>query len=686
VNCPECGIELKGEPAFCDACGAELKKEKATGEPTPGTVVRSGSDAEGATPGTVMIPKKDKSHPPSFGRYRVLREVGRGAMGVVYLARDEKIGRNVAIKALDIDRRLPEDQKEEIRNRFEREARAAGMLSQENIVTVYDVGEEDGIPYIAMEYLEGATLTEVAHDSPLSIPQAKSVIAQVLSALSYAHSHDVVHRDIKPDNISLLPDGRVKVADFGIARIASSSTMTQVGQVMGTPGYMSPEQVKGEVVGPPSDIFSTGVLLYELLTGAAPFSSTSATSIMYKIVHEEPRPPHLINPGVPPNLEAVIARATAKNPAARYGSASEMRQDIESGATPETASMPSAEGTMLRGAPLEQAMPPAAMAPSPSLAAQPEKKKHTGLWVGIGAGALLLVAAVVVVVVLVIVPMLKFSLSIKSPTARAKVSNPMHVAISVSDPSKVDRVELYVDGTEQKSLTASPYEADLDPGPAGERELRASAYNQTGAVLADVTTKYQSEGGGKASPATNPPASSTAPTGGDNGENKSPEPAQSTTNYFAGTPLTTYTNSAWRFSISCPAGWTKEENTVSYGYRVRWWSPDRQLYFLVDSSTPDADVSTTARDLNGKRQGQPGYTLDQITVNTFHGHPACIYEFSANSIEDDFFKGMQVKKYDYFVNGPVHGYAVLLGARPGTFNVNLQSWLDRIVETFQPDI
>jgi len=276
--------------------------------------------------------------------------------------------------------------------------------------------------------------------------------------------------------------------------------MTQVGQVMGTPGYMSPEQVKGEVVGPPSDIFSTGVLLYELLTGTAPFSSTSATSVMYKIVHEEPRPPHLINPGVPPNLEAVIARATAKNPAARYSSASEMRQDIESGAAPETASMPSAEGTMLRGAPLEQAMPPSAMAPSPSLAAQPEKKKHTGLWVGIGAGALLLVAGVVVLVFLVIIPMLKFSLSIKSPTARAKVSNPMHVAISVSDPSKVERVELYVDGTQQKSLTATPYEADLDPGPAGERELRASAYNTAGAVLADVTTRYQSEGGGGTPP------------------------------------------------------------------------------------------------------------------------------------------------------------------------------------------
>jgi predicted Ser/Thr protein kinase len=528
LNCPECGTELKGDPGFCDSCGARLKGEKAKGEPTPGTVVRKdkekGPDEEGGsgekpagadptpgtvvrkdpvaparehdrpTPGTVMLSKSGEPHPGSFGRYRVLREVGRGAMGVVFLARDDKIGRNVAIKALDIDRRLPEDEKEEIRNRFEREARAAGMLSHQNIVTVYDVGEEEGVPYIAMEYLEGANLTETAHESPLSIPQAKSVASQVLAALAYAHAHDVVHRDIKPDNIFLLPDGRVKVADFGIARIASSSTMTQVGQVMGTPGYMSPEQVKGEVVGPASDIFSTGVLLYELLTGTAPFSSTSATSIMYKIVHEEPRPPHLINPGVPPNLEAVITRATAKNPTSRYQSASEMKDDIESGATPEMEAVPSSQdGTMLRARPIEQAMPVSAMAPTPAVAAAPPKKK-TALWIGVGAGALLVVAGVAVVLVF----LLKggVSLAIKTPTSGEKVSNPMTVSLSVGDPSKVDRIELYIDGTQTRTLSGTASEAQIDPGGAGEHELRASAYDKGGAVLADVTSKYTSEGGG----------------------------------------------------------------------------------------------------------------------------------------------------------------------------------------------
>jgi len=521
LKCPECGTELKGDPAFCDSCGARLKGDKTKdepspgtvvrkdkeegpgqeegagtkpkGEPTPGTVVRAGKDKEG-TPSTVMLSKSGASHPASFGRYRVLREVGRGAMGVVYLARDDKIGRNVAIKALDIDRRLPEDEKEEIRNRFEREARAAGMLSHQNIVTVYDVGEEEGVPYIAMEYLEGANLTETAHESPLSIPQAKSVASQVLSALAYAHSHDVVHRDIKPDNIFLLPDGRVKVADFGIARIASSSTMTQVGQVMGTPGYMSPEQVKGEVVGPLSDIFSTGVLFYELLTGTAPFSSTSATSIMYKIVHEEPRPPHLINPGVPPNLEAVITRATAKNPAARYESASEMKDDIESGATPATEAVPSSQdGTMLRARPIEQAMPAAAMTPTPAAAGQPKKK--TGLWIGVGAGALVVLAGIAVVVVLLLLGG-KVGVTITKPTAGESVGNPMNVALTVKNPAKVDRIELYVDGAQTRTLSGTTSEAQIDPGGSGEHELRASAYDKAGAVLAEASSKYRSSGGG----------------------------------------------------------------------------------------------------------------------------------------------------------------------------------------------
>jgi eukaryotic-like serine/threonine-protein kinase len=395
VNCPDCGYANPEGAGFCESCGAKLSG----GGGATDTVVGKGDGEK--SPGTVLVGSSPAGHPESFGRYRVLRELGRGAMGVVYLARDDRISRNVAIKALHLGANLAEGDRKEITGRFNREAQAAGMLSHPNIVTIYDVGEQDGTPYIAMEYLEGATLTEIASEGPLSIPQATDITVQILSALSYAHGHDIVHRDIKPDNIFLLPDGRVKVADFGIARITSSSTMTQVGQVMGTPGYMSPEQVKGETVGPSSDIFSTAVVFYELLTGTAAFSSASATSIMYKIVHEEPRPAHLVNPGVPANLEAVITVATAKNPASRYREASGMKHDIESGASPVAPQAASHDGTVLRGQPLSEAVPVTAAAPTPADQPEASGKKKAALWAGIAGGGFVVVAAVIVVILIV---------------------------------------------------------------------------------------------------------------------------------------------------------------------------------------------------------------------------------------------------------------------------------------------
>lgn len=489
MRCPRCGEETLARGKFCDRCGAMIESGAGDGGQPRGkadTIVPGKPAAENST---VTI--------QSFGRYRVMREVGRGAMGVVYLARDDRIARNVAIKALHVDERLPESEREEIRGRFNREAQAAGMLSHPNIVTVHDVGEESsGTPYIAMEYLEGATLTEVAGEGPLSIPQATAIITQVLSALSYAHGHDVVHRDIKPDNIFLLPDGRVKVADFGIARIASSATMTRVGQVMGTPGYMSPEQVRGEAVGPPSDIFSTGVLLYELLTGTPAFASTSPTSVMYKIVHEEPKAPHLINPGVPDNLEAVIAKATSKSPSARYTSAREMRQDIETGASPVTAPAPAApEGTVLRAAPLAEAMPPAAVIPAP--APSPQKKK-TGLVVGIAAGVfLLVVAALVVAIVLVLTG---GRVSIKSVKTKPSGSG-LKVALDITNPKKVGKVEFSIDNENRGVVQSPPFdEAEVDTtGFTGNRTLGVFAYDSSGVLLAQKEIDIDIPGPGEES-------------------------------------------------------------------------------------------------------------------------------------------------------------------------------------------
>lgn len=368
MDCSNCGKKLDNDSLFCDNCGfrVENKKNRSTDnsfqpeeqqsnnsqedERVPETVFLGDEEEESET--TITVGEKEGNLPEKFGRYRVLKKINRGAMGIVYLARDDKIGRNIAIKVLLIDSSISDEDQKEVSDRFEREARAAGMLSNPNIVTIHDVGEEAGVPFIAMEYLGGSTLSEIIKNDPPSLSQAIDIITQILSALSYAHSQGVVHRDIKPDNIFLLPDGTVKVADFGIARIGKAP-ITMAGQVMGTPGYMSPEQVKGEAVGPASDLFSVGVMFYELLTGRKPFDSDSPTSIMYKIVHEEPDLPHLIKSNIPPRLEAVIIKAIAKRPSDRYGSALKMKEDIQALHMQSAAEPESSNDTIVKARPVD---------------------------------------------------------------------------------------------------------------------------------------------------------------------------------------------------------------------------------------------------------------------------------------------------------------------------------------------
>lgn len=321
-TCPKCGKQVGEEPGilFCPFCGTGIKIT------SQGTIYLGGEAPPELRDEEVS---NEKRLPERFGRYKVLGEIGEGAMGVVYLARDDVIGRGVAVKTLVMRSGLSGEDEAEVKERFRREAKAAGVLQHPNIVVIYDVGEERGAPFIAMEHLKGATLIEIIEESPSPVPRAIHIVTQLLSALSYAHGHGVVHRDIKPDNVFLLPDGTVKVVDFGIAHIASATNLTVSGQVLGTPRYMSPEQVKGEVVGFQSDIFSVGILLYEILTGRPAFDGNSPTSVMYKVVHEQPPPPREFNLAVPHELEAVISRATAKVPSERYSSASEMAVDME---------------------------------------------------------------------------------------------------------------------------------------------------------------------------------------------------------------------------------------------------------------------------------------------------------------------------------------------------------------------
>jgi len=263
------------------------------------------------------------------GRYEIVGELGRGAMGVVYKATDPVIGRTVAVKTIRLSEEGTGLSRPELLTRFQTEARAAGLLTHPNIVVVFDAGEEDGLYYITMELVEGKSLQAMldgGHAFPL--PRTLRIMEQTCSALQFAHERNVIHRDIKPANLMLTADDTVKVTDFGTAKILQFGTVQQTAHVMGTPSYMSPEQVKGRAVDGRSDIFSLGVMLYEMVTGEKPFPGQNITTVIYKIVNEEPVPPRQINPSIHPGISAVVMKALEKDPDQRYQSCREMLEEL----------------------------------------------------------------------------------------------------------------------------------------------------------------------------------------------------------------------------------------------------------------------------------------------------------------------------------------------------------------------
>jgi serine/threonine-protein kinase len=263
-----------------------------------------------------------------LGRYAIQSELGRGAMGVVYKATDTALERPVAVKTVNIT--LEREHADKYEKRFYQEARAAGSLNHPNIVTVYDVGKEGNVVYMAMEFIEGQELRSLlAEGRALPVSQAVSIAAQVAEGLAYAHQHGVVHRDVKPANIMVLADGPVKITDFGIARMrASNDELTQSGMMLGSPKYMSPEQVIGKRADHRSDIFSLGVIVYETLTGSVPFSGENVTALMYQIVNFAPPAPSAVNPAVPELLNFIVAKMLAKPLEERYQSAQELANDL----------------------------------------------------------------------------------------------------------------------------------------------------------------------------------------------------------------------------------------------------------------------------------------------------------------------------------------------------------------------
>jgi serine/threonine protein kinase len=268
--------------------------------------------------------------PTKLGRYEIVDEIGKGAMGVVYLARDPLIGRLVALKTFRIGYSVRDVELEQFRARFIREAQSAGILSHPNIVTIHDVVEEseDGLAFIAMEYVRGTNLKALLQgDQPLSLPFVVDVIAQVAEALDYAHSHRVIHRDVKPANILITADNRVKITDFGIARL-DTSNLTQEGQLLGTPNYMSPEQIQGKDVDHRADLFALGVVLYEMLTRHKPFQGENLTVVSHRIVYDHFTPPREYMREMPPGIEPILNRALEKEPARRFQRAKEMVDEL----------------------------------------------------------------------------------------------------------------------------------------------------------------------------------------------------------------------------------------------------------------------------------------------------------------------------------------------------------------------
>lgn len=290
------------------------------------TEILGGSGIQGFDAVAVTSPKPTlTSEKPILGRYQVERELGKGAMSVVYLGRDPKIGRTVAIKTMAISQEFEAKEVATVKARFFQEAETAGRLSHPNIVQIFDAGEERDLAYIAMEFVQGDDLTKNIKPGELLSPsQVLRHMADAADALDYAHKNGVVHRDIKPANMMVLGDTKtIKLMDFGIARLADSSK-TKTGMVLGTPSYMSPEQLSGLKVDGRSDLFSLGVTLYQLLTGALPFKADSMATLMFKIANEQHTNACIVRPNLPSQVDVVINRALQKNPNARYANGSEM--------------------------------------------------------------------------------------------------------------------------------------------------------------------------------------------------------------------------------------------------------------------------------------------------------------------------------------------------------------------------
>jgi len=304
-----------------------------------------------------------------IGRYEIIRELGRGSMGIVYAAIDPLIGRMVAIKTIRLDEHGDAEARAELTRRLYREAQSAGILSHPGIITIHDVGERGNVAYIVMEYVDGTNLEEVlASGVPQHSNTLLSILGQAAAALDYAHSKGIIHRDIKPSNIMICRDGTAKIADFGVAKLSASTSMTQAGLVLGTPSYMSPEQAQGLTISGRSDQFSLAVVAYRALTGTLPFQGPTLTALLTKILMEEPQ---YESAGLPAHLQRIFRKALSKNPEARHQNCADFIHELEIAYTPleveQPESMPAEEAPVATEGKVNAVPAPDRPAPSGNL-------------------------------------------------------------------------------------------------------------------------------------------------------------------------------------------------------------------------------------------------------------------------------------------------------------------------------